>query len=182
VWVVRDADHPGSVQAWAVQGSSVEVYDPASGQSRQEQFTLQSPCQIVRSASDGSGGEISVTNTFAFAPDGLHLASALTPGGLRRGNLYGACIGDHVYTFDTQSGQCQQWNATMTGSPTAFEGCAVDSSPPAFVLRHFQGGPDVRLGVSGNALLSPGLAGQVASQAWTFQAAIRLATGLSKPQ
>jgi hypothetical protein len=160
----------------------VEVYDPSSGQSRQERFALQSPCQIVRSASDGRGGEVTLTNTFAFAPDGLHVAPAQTPGGLRRGNLYAACIGDHIYVLDTQSGQCQQWNATMTGSPTSVEGCAVESSPPAFVLRHFQGGPDVRLNVSGNALLSPGLAGQVSSQAWTFQAAVRLATGLSSPQ
>lgn len=182
VWVIRDADYPGSAQAWAVQGSSVEVYDPGSGQSRREQFTLESPCRLVRRQSDGAGGEIVSTNTFAFAPDGLHVAPAESAGGLRRGSLMTACIGDHVYTFDTQSGRCQKWNATMSASPTSAEECALDPSPPAFVLRHFQGGEDVRLRVSGDALLSPGLEAQVAAPQRTFQAAIRMATALSRPR
>jgi hypothetical protein len=171
------------VQAWAVQGSSVDVYDPGWGQSRRERFTLVSPCRLVRTQSDGSGGDQTTsTNTFAFAPDGLHVAPADSAGGLRRGNLMTACIGDHVYTFDTQSGQCQKWNATMSVSPTSAEECAFEPSPPAFVLRHLEGGKDVRLNVSGDALLSPGLAAQVAAPQRTFQAAIRMATGLSQPR
>jgi hypothetical protein len=69
----------------------------------------------------------------------------------------------------------------MSGSPTSAEGCALDPSPPAFVLRHFQGGEDLRLNLLHDALLSPGLAAQVAAPEWTFQAAIRMATGLSQP-
>lgn len=182
VWVIRDADYRGSVQAWAVQGNSVEVYDPASGQSRQEQFTLESPCRLVRRQSEGAGSEIVSKNTFAFAPDGLHVAPAESAGGLRRGSLMTACVGDHVYTLDTESGRCQKWNATMSVSPTSAEECAFDPSPPAFVLRHFQGGEDVRLRVSGDALLSPGLSAQVAAPQRTFQAAIRMATAMSKPR
>ena len=182
VWIIRDADYPGSVQAWAVQGNSVDVYDPRSGQDRRERFTLVSPCRLVRTQSDGSGGAETVsTNTFAFAPDGLHVAPAQSAGGLKRGNLITACIGDNVYTFDTQSGQCQKWNATMSGSPTSAEGCALDPSPPAFVLQHFQGGEDLRLNLSGDALLSPGLAAQVAAPQRGFQAAIRMVTQLSQP-
>ena len=106
-WVIHDTDYPGSVQAWAVQGSSVDVYDPRSGQDRRERFTLVSPCRLVRTQYNGSGeAETVSTNTFAFAPDGLHVAPAQSAGGLKRGNLITACIGDNVYTFDTQSGQC----------------------------------------------------------------------------
>jgi hypothetical protein len=183
VWVVRDADYPGSVQAWAVQGSSVEVYDPATGQSRRDQFMLESPCRIVRKQPNGSGGAETVsTNTFVFASDGLHVAPAQSPGGLRRGNLLTACIGDHVYTYDTQSQQCQKWDAAMSGSPMPAEECVVSGSPPAFVLRRYELGKDVRLNVSGEGLLSPGLAGQVSEPQRTFQAAIRLATALSNPR
>jgi hypothetical protein len=182
-WVVRDADYPGSVQAWAVQGGSVEVYDPASGQSRREQFTLESPCRIVRKQSNGSGGAETVsTNTFVFGSDGLYVAPAQVAGGLRRGNLLTACIGDHVYTFDTRSQQCQKWDAAMSGNPMPAEECEVGGSPPAFVLRRYAFGQDVRLNVSGEALLSPGLAAQVSEPQRTFQAAIRLATALSKPR
>ncbi len=177
-WVVRDADYRGSVQAWNVHGSTVDVYDPVVRRTELQHFTLESPCRLVRLQSlDRGAGVVMSRNTFAFAPDGLHVAPAQAGGGLRRGTLLMACIDDHVYTFDTRSRQCLRWNRAMSGSPTATAQCAV--SPPSFVLRHFTGGEDVFLNFAGDALLSTELAAQVSERQASFHSAIQRAEVLS---
>jgi hypothetical protein len=177
-WVVRGADYAGSVQAWNVHGDSVTVYDAASHQTTEQRLTFQSPCRLVRGQSAGGGDSVSTTNTFAFGPNGLHVAPAQAAGGARAGGLLIACIGNDVYTLDAQSGRCQRWNATMSEGPTPAEECVYDASPPGFVLRRLGGPEDVRLGISGDALLSPELASQLAERQPSFQAAVKRADAL----
>lgn len=179
-WVVRDAEYPGSVEAWNVHGSTVERYDPLARQGEPQRFALESPCRLVRTQAVGRGGQAIVSrNTFAFAPDGLHVAPAETAGGVRRGDLLTACIDDHVYTFDTRDQRCREWNRTMSGGSATAEECAFNSTPPSFVLRRFMGGEDVELTIAGDALLSVGLAGHVSEREPSFHAAIRRAEQLS---
>jgi hypothetical protein len=178
-WIVRGADYPGSVQAWDVKGDSVVVYDPVTHRKEQQHFKLESPCRLVRTQAAGGADAISTTNTFAFGLDGLHVAPAQSPGGLRQGPNVTACIGEHVYTYDVRSHRCQRWNATMTGAPTQAEECAVD--PTGFVLRKLGGPGDIHLDSSGEGLLSQGLAAQVAERAASFTAAMHRADTLAVP-
>jgi hypothetical protein len=178
-WVVRDADYPGSVEAWNVHGDTIERYDPVAHRSARQHLAFESPCRLVRTQVIGSGGAVVSRNTFAFAPDGLHVAPAQTAGGVRQGDLLTACIGDRVYTFDTRSQDCQEWNKTMSGSPLPAEECATQATPPSFVLRRFLGGGDVELTIAGDALLSVGLLGHVSERAASFDAAMRRAEALS---
>jgi hypothetical protein len=181
-WVVRDAIYPGSIQAWSVQGNSVVVYDPTTHSQKSEKFTLESPCRLVRTESPGAQTVVVTTNTFAFASDGLHVGSPQAAGGLRRGPLLTACVGDRVYTFDERTGHCQMQPADKGGSPTPAGACAVSATPPAFVLRRLDGvGEDVWMNFAGDGLLSPALAGAVSDKQPTFDAAIRRADTLAKP-
>jgi hypothetical protein len=180
-WVVRDADYTGSVQAWEVRGRTVTVYDPATRSKVVQTFALESPCRLVRTQHAGGGETIRTTNTFAFAADGLHVGSGQSPGGLRQGSVFTACIGDRVYTFDTQNRGCLRVDAAMRGAPTPAEECVVESAPPAFILRRLDGPNDVQLGISGDGLLSPALAGQRAEREPSLQAAMRRADALYTP-
>lgn len=180
-WLVRNAEFPGSVEAWSVEGDTVAVYDPVARRTDTQQLVLESPCRLVRKRSidSGEGQTVSTTNTFAFAPDGLHIATADAPGGQRVGDTLIACIGDHVYTYDTRTQNCQKWNDTMTGSPLPASECVFDATPPSFVLRRFEtGSNDVRLNLDGDALLSPGLAAQVTERQPSFGAARQRADAL----
>lgn len=180
-WIVRDAEYPGSIQAWSVDGDSVTVYDPITHRSQSEKFTLKSPCRLVRSQSvdTGEGQTVLTTNTFAFAPDGLHVAPSKAGGGERRGAILTACVGDHVYTFDTGTQQCRKWNETMSGEPTPAAGCALDAFPPSLVLRQIgEATEDVRLNLEGDALLSSGLDADVTERQPSFGAARKRADAL----
>jgi hypothetical protein len=67
-WVVHDADYPGSVQAWKIDGSSVTVYDASTRQRVVEAFAIESPCRLeCTQPLSGKGQMIVTTNTFAFA-------------------------------------------------------------------------------------------------------------------
>jgi hypothetical protein len=185
-WIVRDADYPGSVQAWNVHGDSVTVYDPVARHSETQSFVLQSPCRLVRKRSpDASGSEtIAAMNTFAFGADGLHVGSPQDAGGLRSGPLLTVCTQDHLYTFDRRSGRCQSQTFDPSGatptppvSPASVE-CVLDTTPPSFVLRQLGSGQNVRLSFSGDALLSPALAGQVTAPQRSFQEAVKRADTL----
>ncbi len=115
--VLRDADYPGSVEAWADDGDAVTVYDAIRGRRDEERFAVRSPCRVVHSRSihrdpyldGGPGEEIVTTDTFVFASDGLHVAMAPAASGFRRGALVSACVGNRVYTFNAQDGRCQSW-------------------------------------------------------------------------
>jgi hypothetical protein len=117
-WVVRDTEYPGSVQAWNVHGSSIEVYDPAARRTQEQHFRIQSPCSVVRTQSLGGGEETSTTSTFAFAADGLHVASGDEAGGLRQGPLLTACIGDHVYPTTRAASAAKSWTLDERLAPS----------------------------------------------------------------
>jgi hypothetical protein len=74
-------------------------------------------------------------------------------------------------------------SADMNGSPMPPQGqCAVVGTPTAFVLRGPEGaGKDVWLNFAGDALLSPALTGSVSEKQPSFDAAIRRADALAKP-
>jgi hypothetical protein len=175
-WLVRDAEYPGSVEAWSVHGDSVTVYEPFTGRTQEEQFAVQSPCGIVRTQAR-SQSTLVTTNTFVFAPNGLRIAAPQAAGGLRRGEMVTACVDRHVYTFDTRTRTCRKWNDTMSGSPTpATSECVLDAT--SFVVRPPGTGQDVHLSVSGDALLSRELAVQVVEPQTSFSAAIERADAL----
>jgi hypothetical protein len=181
-WVVRDAEYPGSIQAWSVQGSNVVVYDPNTRWRETQQFTLQSGCSLVRTASLGRRSPVVTTNTFAFANDGLHVGPARAAGGVRRGPVLTACTGDRVYTIDAHTGACVAQPTPMSGSPATEADCSVSGSPPAVVLHRLERGQDVRLGFSGDALVSLELAGSVSERAPSLDAAVQRADSLAKQQ
>jgi hypothetical protein len=175
-WIVRNAEYPGSIGAWSVHGASVTVYDPVTRRTEEQEFVLESPCRLVRKESRRQS-TVLTNNTFAFAPGGLYVASAQAAGGLRTGSVVTACVDDDVYTFDTRSHRCQKRNATSGHGPTPASGeCVLDSS--SFVIRRPGAGNDVRLNFSGDALLSPNLAAQVAEPQASFEAAILRANAL----
>jgi hypothetical protein len=175
-WVVRDAAFPGSVEAWNVHDDSVTVYEPITGRTQEEHFALQSPCAIVRTQ-PRSQSTLVTTNTFVFAPSGLRIAAPQAAGGLRRGETVTVCIDRHVYTFDTRTRTCRKWNETMTGSPApATTECVLDAR--SFVVRPSGTGQDVRLSVSGDAVVSSELAVQVVEPQVSFPAAIDRANAL----
>jgi hypothetical protein len=178
-WVVRDAEYPGSIQAWSVQGNSVVVYDPYSGSRESQRFTLQSPCRLVRTEPLGGGSSIVTANTFAFAVDGLHVGPAAAAGGARRGALLTACVGHHVYTVDTRTGRCLEQPADLSMGPmTSDADCSVSGTPPSLVLRRPEEGRDVQLSVWGNGLLSPELVGSISERQPSFNAAVQRADAL----
>jgi hypothetical protein len=170
------------VQAWDVQDGFVLIYDPATHRRVVEQFRVQSPCRIVHVESLGGGESVVTTHTFAFAGDGLHVGPPQASGGLRQGSLLTACIGNDVYSMDTQSGRCVTWPADLTRSPMPAQAeCTIDDSPPAFILRRLVGfGQDVHLNFSGDALLSAALTGAVTEKAPSFDAAVARARVIAK--
>lgn len=189
-WVLLDADYPGSVQAWDVHGDSVTVYDAARGRSDVDRFALSSPCRVSRSVAighdpnlgDGSSEEVTTTDTFVFAADGLHVAVAPAAGGFLRGSLVIACVGDRVYTLERLGGTCRTWTEAMSAPALAPRPeCVIDSSPagPAFVLRRSGWGESVRLPFYGDALLSPELLAHVAETQASFHEAVRRADALA---
>jgi hypothetical protein len=185
-WVVHDAEYPGSVQAWSVRGDHVTVYDAAQRTRWEGSFSLSSPCHVARTQpiDGGSSDAVTTTNTFVFASDGLHVGMGTVAGGLRRGSLVTACVGDHLYTFDTGTRSCQRWNETMTGDPlTPDTECVIAAGfgTTAFVLRPLEGGSSVRLTFDGDALLSPTLVAQVAEPQPSFSSAVQRADTVVRP-
>ena len=160
-WVVRGAEAPGSIEAWTVRDRRVSVYDARRGQLGDEDFALVSPCRIQRTrVVDAARGEASVTiDTFVFAPDGLLVAPPTAGGGVKRGTLVTACIGDDVYTYETETRTCRRWNASMDDELTGIAECQImpESAASAFVWRPLGGGAAVDLDIVGDALVSPGL-------------------------
>jgi hypothetical protein len=175
-WVVRNAEFPGSVGAWSVHGDSVTVYNPVAQRSEEQEFVLESSCRLVRRQARNLS-TVLTTNTFTFAPGGLYVASSHAAGGQRSGSLVTVCVEDDVYTFDTRSGGCQKRNAAAGRSPTAASGeCVLDAS--SFVIRRPGADNDIRLNFSGDALLSPSLAVQLAEPQVSFDQAIARANAL----
>jgi hypothetical protein len=183
-WVVRDADYPGSIQAWGVDGDAVTVYDGRTKRQRRDGFALLSPCRLTRTRSlgvdpylDGSPSEgITTADTFVFSSDGLHVAMSPAAGGFRRGPLVTACVGSHLYAFDVGTSVCQTWNEEARGPAlTPRMECAIDASvaPTSFVLRPGGGGVSVRLPFYGDALLSPELLVHIAEAEPSFHDATR---------
>jgi hypothetical protein len=177
------------VQAWAVDGDTVAVYDARRGRRDEERFTVESPCRVVRSRSFGRDAhrdgaptdEIRTADTFVFASDGLHVAMAPAAGGFERGALVTACVDSRVYRFDEQSRRCQSSLGTIDGlgPPPSME-CAIDPGAvePSLVLRPMEGGESVRLPFYGDALLSPELLAHVAEARPSFREAMRRADAL----
>jgi hypothetical protein len=177
-WV--DTEYTGSVQAWSIREDRITVYDAPRRARWEGRISWPSPCHVARTqpVDGGPDDTIASTSTFAFAPDGLHVGLGTVAGGLRRGSRMTACVGDHVYAFDTRTRDCQRWNETMTGDPlTANTECAIDATlgPPALVLRPLEGGSNVRLTFDGDALLSATLAAEVAEAQPSFDAAVQRA-------
>jgi hypothetical protein len=191
-WVLRDADYPGSVQAWDVEGDAVTVYDGRSRRQRRDSFALTSPCRLTHSRSlgtdeylDGSpSGGILTADTFVFSSDGLHVAASAAAGGFRRGPLVTACVGSHLYAFDAGSAVCQTWSEAAPGPElTPRMECAIDTSvaSTSFVLRPGGGGDSVRLPFYGDALLSPDLLAHVAEVEPSFHEATRRVDAIVHP-
>jgi hypothetical protein len=178
-WVVRDADYPGSVQAWSVNGSSVSVYDATRRRTEKQRFSLVSPCRIARTRTLPDGTSVKTYDTFVFARDGLHVAQAPASGGFRRDGRVTACIDDHVYTFEVQSTRCRRYSARMAGPSTSVE-CTLTSTgaSSSFVVRPLQGDESSRIDFYGDALLSRALLAHVAERSPSFYEAQRRADRL----
>jgi hypothetical protein len=189
-WVLRDADYPGSIQAWSVDGDAVTVYDGRTKRQRRDGFSLPSPCRLTHSRPDGvdpyldgSPREtITTADTFVFASDGLHVAMSSAAGGLRRGSLVTACVGSHLYGFDVRTSLCQTWSEEARGPVlTPRVECGIDASlgPPSFVLQPVGGGASLRLPFYGDALLSPDLLSHIAEVEASFHDAMRRVDALT---
>jgi hypothetical protein len=169
-WVVRDM--PGSVQAWTVRGHDVFVYDVRGGTTDRLRFDVVSPCRVARTQVSPDGTRIETFDSFAFAPDGLHIAAAPVAAGVVRGSRAIACIDDSVYELDAQMHTCVRWNAAMTSPalPSHAE-CQLDrtTQPAIFTLRALQGGESTRLSQLGDALVSTPLMAHVAEPCATFE-------------
>ena len=180
VWVVRDADYPGSVEAWNVKGDHVSVYDAKHGRVYDEKFTLVSPCRIARSrVIDGRPDAVVTDDTFVFASDGLHVARAPAAGGFQRGPMIEACVDAHVYQYDTRTGACMKLDGAAAEPPlTERAECAVEHGlvTSSFVVRPLEGGATVRLDFyPGGALLSQALVAHIADRRPTFIGAVHRA-------
>jgi len=183
-WVVRDADYPGSIQAWSVRGDRVSVYDAVRRDTVRERFALVSPCRLQRTLVLAHGSEDTSRDTFVFADDGLHVARAPASGGSRVGELVTACIGEHVYRYWANSQRCLQWDAAMTGPPvTPNAECAIvsDGVTTSFVVRPLEGGSSLHVDLYGQALLSDPLLAHVAERSPDFDAAKARADRLRAP-
>jgi hypothetical protein len=183
VWVVRDADYPGSVEAWNVKGDHVSVYDAKRGRVDDEKFALVSPCRVARTrVVDGKPDAVVTDDTFVFASDGLHVARAPAAGGFQRGQTIEACIGENVYRYDTHTDACARLDATGAQPPVTDQAeCAIDHGPvsSSFVVRPMEGGATVRLDFyAGGALLSQALVAHIAEPRTTFTGAVRRADSL----
>jgi hypothetical protein len=141
-----------------VRGGRVAIYDALRGERRDEQFVLLSPCRLQRvRVLDAARGDERVTiDTFVFAPEGLLVAPRTEAGGVRRGALVTACIGDDVFTYESPSGVCRRWNAAMEDELTGNAECQLtrESAGSTFVVRPLGGGEAVDLAVVGDALVS----------------------------
>ena len=51
VWILRDADYPGSRQVWDVGNGMVRIRDIGARWEQHERLVIQSPCSLVRTAS-----------------------------------------------------------------------------------------------------------------------------------
>ncbi len=182
-WVLRDAERPGSVEAWSVRGATVRVYDAQARRSVDEDFALVSPCRATRTRhlglGRGPGAEARTTSyTFVFAGDGLYVGPPSAPGGFQRDGRVVACIGAHVFSFDVRTGGCARWNETMSGAPESSDvECVVENGfvGRAFVVRPLGGGQSTELDFYGDALLSPALAALRAEPTASYDEAVRRA-------
>jgi hypothetical protein len=182
-WVTRDADYPGSRQAWEVHGGSVRVYDAGGKWEAEERFSVATPCSLVRTRSTGPGTETATADTFAFGDDGLHLVLAPAPGGLVRNDLITVCARNHVYSYDIRTKQCLRWDPTMTlASSSSREQCAITHGPVTeeFALRPLGGGASTHVVIQAGALLSPELAAHLAEPEPSWEAAVRRAEQLGQ--
>jgi hypothetical protein len=190
VWVLRDADYVGSVQAWNVHGDAVTVYDASRKRTREDRFAVPSPCRVSRARVIGDdpylrtdAAEWQTTfDTFVFASDGLHVALAPSDGGFRRGARVMVCLGDHLVTFGSRGSSCSRWGNGEGGTltfPTAAGECAIEPGPAvSFTLQPLQGGDVIRVPVYGDALMSAPLFAHVAEPEPSFQQAQREADAL----
>lgn len=180
-WVVRDADYPGSVQAWSVRDGDVLVYDARRRDTRREQFEVVSPCRVARTLVMQDGTRRTTFDTFVFARDGLHVAPSPAPGGVRWGPHVLACVGNDVYRFEAGEPVCSRFDTGSDGlRSTARAECSLVETPAgsSFVLRPLGGGESVRLDVYGDALLSQPLLGLVAERRASFADAVLRADAL----
>jgi hypothetical protein len=178
-WVLRDADYPGSVQAWNVHGDGVTVYDGATKTTEEEALFAVSPCRVARTRALDDGTSVTTFGTFAFAGDKLYVARTPATGGLRRGGTIVACVDADVYEYDITNGQCRRRDTT-TQRPAAYANtdCAVvrEGAATTFVVRPLQGGDTVAIPFYGDALLSQELMAHPAEHFPSFAAAIRRVT------
>jgi hypothetical protein len=178
-WVVRDADYPGSVQAWSVGANDVTIYDALHATTESEAFAVVSPCRIARTRVLPDGSEIKQYDTFAFTSDGrLHVARAPAAGGIRSKDAVTACVRQDVYIYDLGNLDCRRWNATMS-SPAmmARAECRITHEGPStyFVVDAYGGGSPLRVGVYGRSLLSDPLLSHVAEREVSFLGAVQRA-------
>jgi len=189
-WVVRDAEYPGSIQAWNVRATMVTVYDATDHRTEEEGFTVPSPCRISRTRRIGVDPELDARpvedvitiDTFVFAGDGLHVAMTPAGGGFRRGAIITACVGDRLYTFDDHLSYCDTWSLPMSEPPLARSArCRIEPGPAStsFVLERVGWGEAVRLTFYGDALLSPALLAEVAEPTPSFREATDRADALA---
>ena len=81
-----------------------------------------------------TASQLKTYDTYVFAREELHVARVPADGGVREGSVVTACIGDDVYTYRMEDGECHKWNTTMT-SP------AMEAGAECRVTRH---GPPLR--------------------------------------
>jgi hypothetical protein len=156
-WVVRDADYPGSVQAWMVRGSEVTVYDAGRRDAVEETFVIVSPCRVERTRPLDQGSQSIVTaDTFAFASDGLHIALPPAAGGMAESGAAWVCVDDSVYTVDGPLSACRRWASSLTVELTRSAECEIGGADDrgSFVIRPSSGGSTTRLGAEHTVLLS----------------------------
>jgi hypothetical protein len=180
-WVLRDADYPGSIQAWNVQGDHVLVHDAWHASTEDERLAVVSPCRVARTLVLPDGTQQTTFDTFAFTSDGLHVALAPAGGGIRQGTLVTACIDDDVYELDTAHGMCRRYGSSLQGPVrTSRAECSIETTDVAssFVLRPLEGGSSVSLSVIGDVLLSRELMAHLAEPQPSFDAAIARADAL----
>jgi len=181
IWVVSHADYPGSRQAWDIHGGLVSVHDASRGWDAEERLRVRSPCSLVRTRPLPNGAEIKTANTFAFAPDGLHIALEGVAGGLRQDGIITACARGQVYTYDEQTNACGRWDAEITSLfPSTGTICEVTHGPvtTTFVLSPLGGGDSTRIDIYDGALLSSELVAVVAQPEPSWEAALARANEL----
>ena len=159
------------------------VHDAGNGWDAEEQFSLRSPCSLVRVRSIANGNVLTVVDTFVLADDGLHIALPPVAGGVRRDDMFTVCAKDRVYTFDARTNRCVEWDPAMNGvSGTQRDSCGIDRGVvvDTFTIRPLGGGVPIRMDIRDGALLSPTLTGQVAEPQPSFEDAVRRADEIVK--